>query len=369
MDTHALSKHQFYMRQALSLIPPILGTTAPNPAVACVLVKDGKIISTGVTQKQGRPHAEAVALQAAGAEAKGATLYVTLEPCCHQGKTPPCTDAIIQAGICHVVIAVKDPYPLVNGKGIETLQAAGIEVTYGIGTPEATELNRGFFSVQSKARPWVTLKLAMSLDSKMATHTGQSQWITSETSRHYVHLLRSQHDAVLTGIGTVLSDNPLLTCRTPETSHKQPIRVILDTHLRIPATSHLIETAGEIPCWIYTHLSSSPPVLSKAQIIPAPITPAKQLDLSFILHDLVSRGITSLLVESGRHLTQSFLEAELVDELVILRAPLLIGQNGLPALAIRDTDTLGSCPRLKLHQLTSLGEDVIETYRPLQQSP
>ena len=350
-----------YMQRAIDLVRGVIGTTAPNPAVGCVIVKDNTIIAEGVTQKNGRPHAETVALKKAGKKAQGATLYVTLEPCCHTGKTPPCTQAIIQAGISRVVIATKDPYPLVNGKGIETLEAAGIAVSYGVEEHAATDMNRGFFSVQRKGRPWITVKVAMSLDSKIATASGESQWITGQGARDYVHLLRSQHDAVLTGIGTVLADDPLLTCRTPETESRKPIRVILDTHLRIPLHSRLIQTARDVFCWIYTHAPHAP--RGDARIFTCPITTEGQLDLHSMVQDLATRGITQLLVEAGGQVVASFLESELVDELIIIRAPILIGHDGVQAFQMQGLQKLADAPRFVLHHSTTIHGDSIEIYR------
>ncbi len=294
-----------YMRIALSLARRNLGQTWPNPAVGALLVKDGQIIAQGWTARGGRPHAETEALGDAGDLAKGATLYVTLEPCTHHGKTPPCTDAIIKAGIARCVIACRDPNPLVNGKGIEQLRNAGIEVIEDVCKNEAAAINCGFFFVIEKKRPYVALKLATSRDGKIAG--GEKRWITGEQARAYGHLLRSRHDAIATGIGTVLADDPLLTCRLPGLEDRSPVRVVFDRQERLPRDSQLAKTADTIPVWVM------------AQPLPE------------ALAALAQKGITRLLVEAGQKLSTAFLLNGLIDRIYWFRAPIEIGEGGLSA--------------------------------------
>lgn len=317
-----------YMRMALCLARRGLGRTAPNPAVGCVLVKDSRIIGRGWTQPGGRPHAEAMALAQAGDSARGATAYVTLEPCAHHGVTPPCVDALIEARIARTVIACGDPDPRTSGKGIKALTDAGIETLTHICEEEAQVLNAGFFSRLARQRPWVTLKLATSLDGCIATASGESKWITGEAARQHAHLLRAQHDAILTGIGTVLADDPLLTCRLPGLENRSPIRIVLDSQGRLPEDSALVRSARETALWVMT--SSPPPsALTQAgvRILTQPgLTPAAVLSV------LASEGITRLLVEAGPRVSTSFYESGLVDEVIWYRAPLVIGQGGKQAL-------------------------------------
>src|SRR5580700_3393612 len=253
-----------HMRAALALARRGLGSTWPNPAVGCVIVNDGRVVGRGWTQKGGRPHAETEALQRAGVAAKGATAYVSLEPCSHHGKTPPCAEALIVARIARVVAAVEDPDPRVSGAGIARLRDAGVKVETGLCADEAAELNAGFFCRVKHGRPLVTLKLATSLDGRIATPSGESRWITGEAARERAHLLRATHDAVLVGTGTALADDPLLTCRLPGLADRSPVRIVLDRNLRLPATLRLFTEARETPSWVVT-LNSSDTVGRKAR--------------------------------------------------------------------------------------------------------
>ncbi len=303
------------MQQALSLAKTHLGQTWPNPSVGAVVVKDGDIIGQGFTHKGGRPHAETEALKQAGSAAHGATLYVTLEPCSHHGKTPPCVDAIIAAGITRCVIACRDPHPHVNGAGIAKLKTAGIEVIENVCAKEACEINRGFFSVVEKKRPYVALKIATSADGKIAYPSGSAKkWITSEPARNEVHRLRSEFDAVLTGIGTVLADDPLLTVRIAGLEHRSPIRVVLDRNHRMPVTSKLIQSQDAVPLWV---LESS--------------------SLESAIKTLAEKGITRLLVEAGQGLNTAFINSSLVDRLYWFKAPITIGEGGLDVFASKKT--------------------------------
>src|SRR5271157_4309289 len=239
-----------HMRSALALARRGLGNTWPNPAVGCVVVKDGRVVGRAVTAPGGRPHAEPVALDIAGQAARGGTVYVTLEPCCHWGRTPPCTDALIASGVTRVVIATRDPDPRMDGAGIARLRAAGIQVKEGVLRDEADELAAGFGSQVRQGRPLVTLKLASTLDGRIATHSGESRWITGAAARRAAHALRGRHDAVLVGVGTVLADDPALTCRLPGYRPNPIVRIVADSHLRTPLTATLVATAFEHPTWI-----------------------------------------------------------------------------------------------------------------------
>ena len=324
------------MQIALRLARRNLGQTWPNPSVGAIIVKDGQIIGQGITAKGGRPHAETQALEQAGEKAKGATLYVTLEPCCHQGQTPPCTDAIIKAGISTVVVACKDPNPLISGLGMELLHQAGITVIEKIGEAEALEINRGFFSVITKKRPYIALKLATSLDGKIATATGASKWITSEKSRFQAQLLRSQYDAIATGIGTVLADDPQLTCRLPGLEGRSPVRVVFDRQGRLSKDSKLMKTKDQWPVWEM----ASP--------------------LSEAMEDLANRGITRLLVEAGAKLSTAFLQSGLVDRIYWFRAPLMIGNDGLAAIGDGFTPVLEELKRWQTIKQSALQPDTLD---------
>jgi diaminohydroxyphosphoribosylaminopyrimidine deaminase/5-amino-6-(5-phosphoribosylamino)uracil reductase len=300
--------HRF-MQAALSLARRNLGQTWPNPSVGAVVVKNGQIIASGYTARGGRPHAETLALAAAGAAARGATLYVTLEPCAHHGQTPPCSTAIIQSGIARCVIACGDPNPKVAGLGIEQMQNAGIDVTQDVCKEEALGINRGFFSVMEQKRPFVALKIATSMDGKIAYANKEKKWITDDKSRAYGHLLRSRFDAIATGIDTVLADDPLLTCRLPGLENKSPVRVVFDRSGRMPKDCQLAKTAETIPVWVLTQ-----PTIAEA------------------LAALMGNGITRLLVEAGQTLATAFLADGLVDRIYWFRAPVMIGEGGLSAI-------------------------------------
>src|SRR5271166_496874 len=247
-----------HMRAALALARRGLGTTWPNPSVGCVVVRDGRVVGRAVTASGGRPHAEPLALAMAGPEASGATVYATLEPCNHWGQTPPCTEALIEAGVARVVVAMRDPDPRVNGDGLGRLRAAGIAVTEGVLEAEAREVVAGFASRVVRHRPLVTLKLASTLDGRIATGSGESRWISGEPARRIAHALRGRHDAVLVGVGTVLADDPELTCRIPGFRPTPVVRVVVDTHLRTPLTSCLVATAAESPTWMLIRAGTDP---------------------------------------------------------------------------------------------------------------
>lgn len=299
--------HEAYMQRALAQAHTHLGQTWPNPSVGAVIVKNNRIIGEGCTARGGRPHAETQALAQCIEPPGGADMYVSLEPCSHLGQTPPCTDAIIRAGIKRCIVACRDPHPQ-HGGGIEKLKTAGIEVIEGILENEARELNRGFFSVVEKGRPFVALKIASSADGKIAG--GPTRWITGEESRQYVHKLRSEFDAILTGIGTVLADDPLLNVRAPGLEHKSPVRVILDRHHRLPDDSEIAKTQEQFPTWILD-----------------------QPDVAAAIQYLSAKGITRVLVEAGQKINSAFMESGLVDRIYWFKAPQTIGEKGLNAFA------------------------------------
>lgn len=356
-----------HMHAALALARRGLGNTWPNPAVGCVVVKEGRVVGRGWTQPGGRPHAETEALARAGAAAPGATAYVTLEPCSHHGRTPPCADALIAAGIARVVAAIGDPFPRVAGSGFAKLRAAGIAVETGLCADEAAEINAGFLCRVKHGRPLVTLKLATSLDGRIATASGESRWITGRAARERAHLLRATHDAVLVGTETALADDPQLTCRLPGLEHRSPVRIVIDRHLRLPTSLHLFTEAHQAPTWVATFATSGTTrqaalVTAGAKIIPVEPS-ADGIDLAGLLRRLGQEGVTRLLVEGGGRLAASLLRVNLVDRLVWMRAPLVVGHDGVPAIAALDLPALAAAPRFMLVSGETAGGDVIETYR------
>lgn len=358
-----------YMQMALCLAERALGKTAPNPAVGCVLVKDGQVVGRGWTQPGGRPHAEQVALKEAGEYTKGATLYVTLEPCPHTGETPPCSDAIIQAGIARAVIACEDPDARVSGKGIAALKAAGIEVTQGVEQAAAETLNEGFFKRIRQNQPLVSLKIAASLDGKIAARSGESQWITSEAARFFGMRLRAKHDAVMVGIGTVLADNPRLTCRLQGMEACSPIRIVMDSSLRIPMESRLIETISEAPLWIMTldttaaeHPGKVEALGKKGAGVFALDTEGGRVNLKTMLQALAEEGITRLMVEGGATLATAFLRDKLADYLYWFKAPTVIGKEGLPAIGALGLYMLTDALKLQPKDRWEMGRDLCEKF-------
>ncbi len=316
------------MRHALQLARAQLGQTWPNPSVGAVVVKDNKIIGEGATAKGGRPHAETIALAQAGDAGKGATMYVTLEPCSHVGQTLPCAQAIIDAGITHCIIATRDPNPKVDGGGIKMLKDAGIKITTGVCKKEASEQNRGFFSVIERGRPFIALKIATTSDSKIAAAANTRTNITSAEAREHGQQLRAEFDAILTGIGTVLADDPLLTVRVLGLEHKSPVRVILDSELRTPPTSKIIQTAQNVPVWIFTSLRAQ---AKQSMDRHATIVARDDETLESTLKSLAERGITRLLVEAGQELNTAFLDHDLVDRIYWYQSPDTL-EGGLDAV-------------------------------------
>ena len=366
MTTSAAQADLRMMHAALALARRGLGSVWPNPAVGCVIVNDGRVVGRGWTQPGGRPHAETEALARAGAAAKRGTAYVTLEPCCHWGQTPPCADALIAAGLRRVVVAVEDPDPRVAGGGVARLRQAGLTVDIGIGEAAAAEINAGFFHRVRLGRPLVTLKLATSLDGRIATASGESRWITGPAARERAHLLRATHDAILVGTGTVLADDPQLTCRLPGLADRSPVRVVLDRRLRIPLAARLFAEARQVSTWVLA-ASSTDPAKQQAlrdagvEIIEGAIDPAGRLDLASALHRLGERGVTRLLVEGGGRLAAALLRAGLVDRLVWLHAPLLLGGDGVPAVGTLGFATLAEAPRFERLSTETVGADLMTT--------
>jgi diaminohydroxyphosphoribosylaminopyrimidine deaminase / 5-amino-6-(5-phosphoribosylamino)uracil reductase len=356
------------MRAALALARRGLGSTWPNPSVGCVIVRDRHVIGRGWTGRGGRPHGETEALRRAGAAARGATAYVTLEPCCHWGKTPPCADALIAAGTRRVVVALDDPDPRVAGSGIEALRKAGIAIEVGLCAAEAAELNAGFLQRVRLGRPLVTLKLATSLDGRIATAAGESRWITGPAARERAHLLRARHDAILVGTETALADDPELTCRLPGLADRSPVRVVLDRHLRTAPTARLIVSARQVPTWIVTLVASDPARQEQLRnagvdIITAEPDAAGMVDLVALLGNLGRRGLTRLLVEGGGRLAAALLRAGLVDRLVWFHAPVLLGGDGVPAVAPLGLDTLDVMPHFERLTAEIVGEDGVTVFR------
>jgi diaminohydroxyphosphoribosylaminopyrimidine deaminase / 5-amino-6-(5-phosphoribosylamino)uracil reductase len=357
-----------FMQLALALGRRGQGRTWPNPAVGAVVVKDGVIVGRGWTQAGGRPHAEPEALKRAGEAARGATLYVTLEPCSHFGKSPPCVDAVIAAGIARVVSAIEDPNPEVAGQGHAKLRAAGIAVDIGLGAAEAARDHAGHFRRIRDKRPHVILKLAVSADDKIGAAGHKPVAITGEAAKTRVHLLRAQCDAILVGIGTVLADDPELTCRLPGMEARSPVRLVLDRALRIPGTSRLVHSARGTPLWVLTSDLSEAPAAMKlgaagAQVIRvAATTRPPGLDLPAVLHALSDKGITRLLVEGGAKVASSFVAADLVDEIWLLRGQESVGADGVPALDALPLSAITQSPGFKVRASESLNRDTLTVY-------
>ncbi|MEO1238939.1 MAG: bifunctional diaminohydroxyphosphoribosylaminopyrimidine deaminase/5-amino-6-(5-phosphoribosylamino)uracil reductase RibD [Pseudomonadota bacterium] len=367
-----MTEDERHMSHALALGARGLGRVWPNPAVGCVLVRDTRIVGRGWTQPGGRPHAEVRALAQAGSLARGATVYVSLEPCAHHGKTGPCADALIDAGVARVVSAVEDPDPRVAGQGHARLIAAGIDVTTGVMEAQARRAHAGFFNRIQRGRPSLTLKLASSFDGRIATATGESQWITGPAARRLVHVERARHDAVLVGAGTARADDPTLTVRGLGVTH-QPVRVVASRHLNLPGDSRLTATLDQGPVWI-VHDASANAVSEETraawtargvQLLDGTAGLGGQLDPESILAALGSAGVTRVFCEGGGALAASFLQAGLVDELVGFTAGLALGAEGRPALGALGVEALAAAPRFGLVEVEPVGGDVLHRWRPI----
>jgi len=365
---HSLAMQDLeHMRSALALARRGLGQCWPNPSVGCVIVRDGRVAGRAVTAPGGRPHAEPQALAMAGEAARGATVYVTLEPCCHHARTPPCTDALIAAGVARVVVAARDCDPRVNGEGLSRLRAAGIDVTEGLLRAEAEDLNAGFFTRLRHGRPLVTLKLASTLDGRIATSNGQSQWITGAPARAMAHALRARNDAVMAGAGTVHADNPDLTCRIAGMKSVPQVRVVADSHLRTPLTSKLIASAHTNPTWILATTGNDAARLEAfaqagATVIEVAAAPMG-IDLLEGFRAMARRGITRVLVEGGAQLAAALLRADLVDRIAWFHAPSVMGGDGWPAAQAFGVQTLGHMPRFVRESAVPAGDDMLTELR------
>jgi diaminohydroxyphosphoribosylaminopyrimidine deaminase/5-amino-6-(5-phosphoribosylamino)uracil reductase len=359
------------MRAAITLARRGLGETAPNPSVGCVIVKNGLVIGRGRTAAGGRPHAETEALRIAGDAARGATVYVSLEPCAHVGKTPPCANALIAAGVARVVIGARDPNPKVNGQGSAMLREAGIEVLENVLKTEAQAVISGFAMVQTAGRPLVRLKLASTLDGRIATRTLESQWLTGEPARRAAHAMRGRHDAVMVGVGTVLADDPELTCRIDGFRSAALVRIVVDSHLRTPLLSKLVNSANETPVWLL-HRDGADPVRARAlqdagvRLVEVPAGPVG-VDLTAALQALAKAGLTRILAEGGAKLAAALLRGKLVDRLAWFHAPGIIGGDGWPAAQAFGVAHLTDMPRFTLLAQERWGDDLLSTFTAAEQ--
>ena len=354
-----------HMAHALGLGRRGQGRTWPNPSVGCVIVKDGHVVGRGTTAPGGRPHAEVVALARAGEAAAGATAFVTLEPCAHHGRTPPCAEALIAARIARVVVACPDPDPRVAGRGVQMLRAAGIEVREGVMEAEARADLAGYLKVRGQGLPALTLKLATSLDGRIATATGESRWITGPAARRMVHGLRARHDAVLVGSGTARADDPDLTVRDLGVAH-QPVRIVMSRRLDLSPDSRLGSTAREFPVWLLHGPDAPGPARDKwsrtgARLLEIPVAQGG-LDPAAALRSLAAEGLTSVFCEGGGALAASLLQAGLVDRLVTFSAGLAIGAEGTPALGALGLDRLAEAPRFTLIETRAVGPDAMQVW-------
>lgn len=353
-----------FMDLAFTLGRRGLGNTWPNPAVGAVIVKDGIIVARGWTQPGGRPHAEVEALRRAKKDAQGATLYVTLEPCSHQGKSPPCADAIIRAGIVRVVSALEDPNPEVAGKGHEKLRARGIVVDVGLGADEARRAHAGHIARMTKQRPHVMLKMAISADGKVGLAGRKPAALSGEAARDRVFQLRGRSDAILVGVGTVLSDNPHLTCRLPGMEEQSPVRIVLDAQLRVPLSTAVVATVRETPTWVFASRKASTIAEEILQQRGCKVFRVEEkdgrLDLDHVLKTLAGEGIGRLMVEGGPTVAAALVEAGLVDEAVLVRSEKTIGEDGIAPLEGMPLDALTN--GLHARGSETLGPDTIETY-------
>lgn len=343
-----------------------LGTTWPNPTVGCVIVKNGRVLGRGRTAAGGRPHAEPSALKNLRASASGADVYVTLEPCSHHGATPPCTDALVNSKVSRVIIGNTDPDPRVNGRGIQVLLEAGIDVSLFKGSPQVSEANIGFFSRIQRGRPTVTLKLASTLDGKIAMSTGESKWITGSVSRRTTHVLRSKYDAILVGRATVEADDPMLDVREMG-AVPSPVRVVVDTKAATNIASQIVSTARRIPTWILAGTSASDFDVHRLTGLGAKVIRCEEhkgrVHLVSALQNLGAEGITRVLCEGGSRMAASLLAADLVDDLVLFQAGKIIGKDGLSGIGQLHMERLADVPEFELISTDTSGHDIMSTWR------
>lgn len=358
-----------YMARALTLARRGLYHTDPNPHVGCVLVKEGIVVGEGWHQRAGEAHAEVIALEFASERARGATAYVSLEPCCHQGRTPPCTDALLKAGIARLVAATSDPNPQVAGKGLAILRETGVMVECGVLEAEARALNPGFIQRMTRGRPFVRLKLAMSLDGRTALASGESQWLTGEAARRDVQRLRARASAILTGIGTVLADDPSLNVRLPEAT-RQPLRVILDTELRTPPTVKILQLPGQV--LIFTAVSDlaahEPLRAAGAEMVILPRA-EQGLELPTVMVELARRECNEIHVECGSTLAGALLQAGMVDELVIYMAPLLLGDQARGLFQLPELTRMSERMEMEIVETRAVGRDWRIKLKPMRATP
>ena len=359
-----------WMRSALALARRGLGQTAPNPAVGAIIVKDQYVIGRGSTAAGGRPHAETIALEQARSQAadlSGATAYVTLEPCAHHGRTPPCARALVDAGIARLVCPLSDPDPRVAGRGFAVLRDAGVTVETGLMAAEARRVNAGFLSRIKRGRPHVTLKLATTLDGRIATRTGESRWITGPAARHRAHLMRAEADAILIGAGTARADDPMLDVRLPGLAAHSPVRVVADGSLSLPLTGRLAASARDIPLWVLHRPGVGPDrveAFASAGAEPIEVVAKDNvLAVDVALAALAERGITRLVCEGGGRLAASLLAAGLVDEIALFGAGKIIGGDGRPAVGGFGLSRLGDSPDFRLDRIEKVGPDTLSVWR------
>jgi diaminohydroxyphosphoribosylaminopyrimidine deaminase / 5-amino-6-(5-phosphoribosylamino)uracil reductase len=349
-----------FMRLALGLAARVVGRTTPNPAVGCVLVRSGTIVGKAATAPGGRPHAEAIALESVGARARGATAYVSFEPCAHQGKTPPCARALIDAGVGRVVVGCLDPYPPVRGRGVAMIRRAGVNATVGVLEEECRRLNEGFITRVARGRPFVLLKLAASLDGRIAAASGDSRWISSEPSREIVHRWRNECDAVIVGAGTVIADDPRLTCRLK--GGRDPSRVIIDAGLRSPVLARVFRVRSPAPAILVTSLANAARAKRRyaragVEVISAP-SHRGEISLSAVMREFGRRGWRKVVIEGGARLAASALRAGIVDRVALFIAPKIIGA-GLPAIEGLGTRSVRDA--IRVYDLTArrIGDDLL----------
>lgn len=357
-----------YMQLALDLAASAKGRTNPNPLVGAVIVKDGMIVGTGLHRKAGEPHAEVHAFRMAGEHAEGATLYVTLEPCSHYGKTPPCANLVKESKVRRVVVAMQDPNPAVAGRGIHLLQEAGIEVEVGVLEEQARKLNERFIHNMLTSKPFVIAKYAMTLDGKLATHTGHSKWITGEEARQSVHVLRNEVDGILVGIGTVLADNPSLTTRLVNGTGKHPTRIILDSTLRVPLDAHVLNTS-EAATIIVTALGANKEKVTQLEQCGVKVILVSKnesgLDLQETLLKLYEQGITDILLEGGAEVNASFMRQRLIDKFLVYIAPKILGgRNSITPVAGPDVTCMSEANVLQFATVEQIGDDICMTAYP-----
>ena len=371
-DLEVAASDLMWMDRALALAARGRFTTAPNPNVGCVLIRDGELVGEGWHQKAGEPHAEVHALRAAGEQARGATAYVTLEPCSHYGRTPPCALALVDAGIRRVVVAMTDPNPLVAGRGLEILRTAGIEVLCGVREAEAKALNPGFIKRMQTGLPWVRVKLAASLDGRTALANGQSQWITGPAARADVQAWRARSSAILSGADTVLLDNPSLNVRWhelpseiqaeyPQSAVRQPVRILVDSRQRLRSESRLFSLPGFV--WLARTQAEGLWPDNTEQLL-LPLAESGKLDLQALLCELGTRGINEIWVEAGRQLAGALVSQQWVDELILYLAPKLLGEGAQGLLALPELESLAQAPLFSLREACQIGDDLRLTLQP-----